>query len=584
MPVGAVYSEEETERRLAGKDWSEERKAAVRAEMAKRRAQQERPGLLRQGAGAFVEGASRTAGGFLDLANLLLPPSVRPSAFLGEGQSFGGIAMEEFPERTGIGAPPEPQGRGELITQTMARGAGSAAPTAIASPGLLPALMEVSSGVSGEMGSEAAKQAALPGWAQFGAGLGASMLPGLASAAGRFGVNLVKGLRNSSKTAATAVRDANLDALEEATDALFSGADSNPAIAQSAFRKQAEQAAQKLDEAFAGVGNIQGIGTDRIKASAAAVMDDAQESQALGALYPWVRRITRKMGGEADLQELRRLRSNLSRTIREKLRGEGSNIRRASDMIAAIDQTLDDVAARTGTDDIEALHRALDMAKGNARRFGPDSVPAQLFDQFAEEGLNVGFHRLVVQSDRPVDALMALRNAVGDDPRAWAGVQRLVRDEVMGADLEKLATPASITAAWRKLRTRKDRAIWEAAFGPGSADTARRFLVKVRELARGGQLPIDMTAPNAGIYGAVARMQLREAAYRALRAAGSAPRPVDTNRLIAEAANDPALARGFTEQLSKAEYAVWLRRVQNYIGKPLRAAQASGLLGSDTAQ
>lgn len=540
----------------------------------------DRPGLLTQAGGAAAQGAARTAGLLDSVANLpgavfdrvfdpgqTSPPSGRFAPTFGPGVARAGQAL--------FGETPEPETGAERLVQSSARGAGAAAPTMLLPGGGMGlgarAVWDLLSGATGELATDTAAAGGAGPVGQFAAGLLGGLTPNVARGAGSRAMRFARSEQ---------IRDTNLVALEEATDRLFRTSD--PVDAQVAFRQRAEEAAAKLEEAFSGVGNVEGIPTARIKAAAQSIRDETLgEVKAAGALFPWLRNIEKKVGNETDLKTLRRLRSQLSRTIREDLRGQNQKIKWASDLIGEIDGTLDDVAQRSGTQEIESLRRALELAKDNAKQFGGGSVAARLFEDFATEGLNEGFRRRVLNAPKPVEAFEQLRRSVGDNPQAQAGLNRLVRDEVLGNELQAFGTPAGLSAAMRRLGKRRTGALWEAAFGPGSRENAQRFLRTMRDLSRRGQLPTDTSIPNTGIISSVMSANLSEAAFKAIRAVSGAaiPRPVDVRRLVTAAMNDPKLGRGFLEPLKRGDYDVWTRNLRNFLLTTTRSAQSSGLLG-----
>ncbi len=659
-------ADSELEARMAAAGMDPEMRARVRMENARRRSQ--------SGGGAFpniarfAEGVGRGTGGLLDLANMMMPPSVRPSAYLDEGDSFTDMGGREAMAAAG-GDPGPAKSALQEITQTALRGAGQAVPTAMAPGGVL---LNMAGGAVSEVAARAAEAAGYGKLAQFGASMAGGVLPGmvarvgtpvgsavLAATSSKIRGRLARKLaaetlgaeiqdrpraielltqeierplfgrastaqvlepiapslfQQETRTAAAGVagrdlnrelanlRRASTSEAREYAERMFPAGSVGDAVDQ--YAKQLDEMSQTVRAAYGAAGNLQGIPASRIKAATAKVAIEIGDEGK--RLFPQdLLRVISRYGDTVDLKTVERLSQRLNSDYRKLIAQPGTQREREllSWVKEAADSTLDEVAALGGADDIVALQRARAAAKVKGKLFDPDDPLNIVFGGKATregrvllEDLSKPFRAFLNNSPRASNSLNRLRLTLGDNPTAWAGVQRLMRDEIFGADFERIFAknrldPRGIDAATKALR-RHARA-FDVVYGEGASENAKIMLERMHQLTRGNAGTMAMAAPTgmnladpteqASAAMAFLSGDRTAALTRMFRAATgrSAKTLAEAQVLFAHALADPEIAKGYLEALPADAVPIWQQRARSALANSYRSSLSSFMGSSE---
>ena len=424
--------------------------------------------------------------------------------------------------------------------------------------------------------------------------------PGVAGLAGR----LARGdVGDDLRAGVIRLRRSNAEAAEAFARNAFPGG--RPAAAVEEFVSRLEKVSGSVDRAYRGIGTVD-VPVQKVKARAAEIAVEAGEE-----LRPFLPRgVLKIVGGYGDtvsLDDIDRLRQRiLAETEVARRGGKDRTVRFLNRLNDSIENTLDEVAAATGTENINALRRARGLSRLKQQRFGTDrrdrlggggsrrrQDPLNLLLRGEVENLQKGFASFLNRDPRTVEVLNRTRLTLGGNPQAWGGVQELMRAHIFGEDFGDLFRnvpgPARLGGT-RTIRKRLSRfgKEFDAVYGTGSTVQANRFLDRVDQLTSGQIARLDDTFA-AGLNdrdgGALARAQQAvvafiadgnprgavSAAYHAVT--GRLPSTLDeADRLMAQAIIDPTgVGRGFVEQLDSTALQNWQRRVQTFIGQPVRA-------------
>lgn len=380
------------------------------------------------------------------------------------------------------------------------------------------------------------------------------------------------------------LRKANEVAAARIANELLPGGVADEAVA--GFVKKAEQIRDEVSKAYAGVGNLTGIPTARIKLAAKNIAEEAGKEKADLLPKRVLSIIDKAYGDSVDLASLRRLRSRIGNdAARAGRKGSREKVRYLAQLTDAIDRTLDEIAIATGTSDVRALQRATSVRRAEGVLFDKRNRAAKAMLEM--EDSHKAFD-VVLRSNNPTEAIGKLRLIFHDTPEAWGGVQRLMRDKIIGENLENLATSGGAKKA-RKLLHQNKKA-FEAVYGPGSSRSADLFLARVEMMHRGvvgspgqaaqqgsGNLK-DITGPQfreqLSILGNVARNNWLEASFRLLaRVNGTTPKSLtDLHTFMGQALVDPAFAKGLLESIPEREFPRWAAKVQRWGARPVRSA------------
>jgi hypothetical protein len=366
--------------------------------------------------------------------------------------------------------------------------------------------------------------------------------------------------------------------------------------AVSGFVERAENLRNKVADAYADVGELTGIPTSRIKQAALDVAEDAGIEKKDLLPKRVLNIINKKYGDTVSLKAVNRLRSRIGADMAlARRKGNREKVRFLAMLMDPIDKTLDDIAVATGTADVLALRRATQLRRAEGVLFDPKNRAAKAFLEMEDsrKAFNV-----VLNSNRPTEAIGKLRLVFTDTPEAWGGVQRLMRDEILGEGLEALATRGGAKTA-RKVLARRRKA-FEAVYGDGSAKHADQFLGRVEMMHRGvvgspGQAAQqgssnlkDMQSPqfleSISVVGNMVRGNPLSAAWNAIRiATGRTPKSLtDLHAFIGRALIDPAFAKSLLESVPPREFPRWAANVQRWVARPVRSAVGTPLVaGAD---
>lgn len=382
------------------------------------------------------------------------------------------------------------------------------------------------------------------------------------------------------------LRRANKLAAQEAFESGFRAG--QPGAATEAWIRASDVMDAKVRAAWKGLRNLEGIPTSRVKESARFIRSEAGEE--LSRSMPKQQlRIIDKYGDTVDLASLRRLRSAVSQRIRGAVRDpeRAQEVFFLEQIKNSIDDTFDDVARIGGNEDIAALRKAIALRAEKGMKFPPKSKANKAMREF--DDLGRGF-RSILSSRRPVQEVRLLKNAFGDDPEAWAGIQRLMREEVFGEGLEGLNTAGRVRSAARRLSRHSDA--FDEVYGPGASKNARRFLDRLAQIQSGvvgtsaeaavtgsNVERLQAFMQNSGVVADMARGRPAEAALRVIGLVkGNSPKTLaEAERLLAQALVDPQVAKGFLETLPDQAVPIWAERVNRFLSRPTRALAGTGM-------
>lgn len=388
---------------------------------------------------------------------------------------------------------------------------------------------------------------------------------------------------------AAEIREFNtLAAAEEGRRAFPVGSPSNTTRA---YQDLLRRTKDKVSRAYRGIGDLDGIPTTKIKAAAAFVATDAGDE--LSNLLPKrALRIIEGYGDTVSLRSLQRLRRSVAASVRKaQRRGDSERIFYLNKLADSLESTFDEVAELGGAREINALRRARLIRSIEAERFDPRDPLNQVFDPQIED-MGRAFDKFLRTDKAPTESLRRLRLTMGDDPEAWGGVQRLMRDRVFGEDFDLLlnvdADQLTRSGANRALKNlRKLSSEFDAVYGSGASRHAEDFIRRSRQLSKGVVGKVDefaVTGSNVssqpaslqqvGVVADIARGDWTGAARRAFQmVSGRLPKTIEeADVLLAQAMVDPHLARGFLEELPAEAVDLWQRRARNFLSTPARSA------------
>ena len=381
-----------------------------------------------------------------------------------------------------------------------------------------------------------------------------------------------------------------------------------PVDTSETYINQLARVQNKVTRAYKKTGNLAGVPTRKLKAGAAFIAQDAGDE--LDHLLPKrALKIIEGYGETTNLRSLQRLRRSLGASVRKaKRKGDRERLFFLNKLVDSVEQTFDEVAEEFGSVEINALRRARIIRAIEAERFDPSDPLNKVFggelkrgEVVLPEDMGREFNRFLGNSKTPAQDLRRLRLTLGRNPRAWGGVQRLMRDRVFGEDFELLfnveGNNLTMSGANRALKNlRKNAESFDVVYGPDAAKNAENFIRRARQLSRGvvgttGEFATTGTGfkqgppvslEQIGIGADLARGDFKGAAFSAFRLAmGRTPKTIEeADVLLSQAMVDPALAKAFLEELPAEAVDAWQRRARNFLAVPVRStAGAVGRTG-----
>jgi hypothetical protein len=298
------------------------------------------------------------------------------------------------------------------------------------------------------------------------------------------------------------IREANKQAIEaHARRNLSPGAGRDADIAMQQFRAAAEGLKAKVNRLYnhpALQDNIEGVPTNLLKSQVAEIIKDAGV-ELDDKLPKNVMNIITDYDTTTDFQSLRRLQRRIGAEIRAVERESPETARYLTILDSAAVDTMDELAKATGTTRTLALQRAKDAAKqekflfGQFRRgkFGRTVIRERnpLTAAFLATDDSAKGFRNIWRSGKPAKNLRDLRTALDNSPDpdgAWAGVQQLAMDEVMGPNYGKLSK-GDFSGARKALQGKEEA--WDELFGRGAVENTREVLDRFEKISS-GKLPI----------------------------------------------------------------------------------------------
>lgn len=367
-----------------------------------------------------------------------------------------------------------------------------------------------------------------------------------------------------------------------------------PGAASAMYLDRLRRIKSKVERAYRGVGDLEGIPTHKLKAASAFVRQDAGDE--LESLLPKRSlRLIEGYGETTNLKNLQRLRRQTGAEARKAMR-EGNSERAffLNKIVDSIEETFDEVAEIGGATEINALRRARTIRAIQAERFDPkDPLNRVLGGEF--EDMGKAFNRFLNTERRPVESLNRLRMTLGGNPDAWGGVQRLMRDRVFGEDFDLLTDIGNETlsrsGAGKALKNlQKLSREFDAVYGTGASENAEQFIRRAHKLSRGvvgkpeefavtgsNVAPSSQMNEQAEILADMARgstLWWRDVAVKAFRlVTGNNPRTLrEADALLAQAMVDPKMAKAFLQELSPQQLERWQRRARAFLENPVRTA------------
>lgn len=384
----------------------------------------------------------------------------------------------------------------------------------------------------------------------------------------------------------------NARAARDLGESLFGVGSPEDAIAD--FAAKLARVRAKVATAYARAGDLGGIPTRKVKAAAALVAQEAGDELA-SALPHRELRIIAGYGDEINLRRLDNLRKNLvEQATRAAREGKANRARVIGKVVDAIEETFDEVAEAGGGEKVRALRVAQQTRRLQAERFDPKSRRAgrNLLHEILGgeyENLPERFGKYLRGAKRPAEGLSRLRLTLGDNPEAWGGIKKLMRDEVFGEDFSRLFTESGekLGKSGSALASlKRHRASFEAVFGEGSARQAEELIRRAKRLGTGvvGRKAFDATTASGkdvaetlrihqGIVADLSGNRYGSAAIRLYRMLkGHMPNTMEeADEVMAEALLNPGVAEGLLSELPPAAVAPWLQRAQRTTGRGIRA-------------
>lgn len=353
--------------------------------------------------------------------------------------------------------------------------------------------------------------------------------------------------------------------------------------------KAAFEKGSKLQEA---VPNFGGIDPSIVQSAAGDMVAKASRSGALQKMLPqdllddiagW--------GDDIELEDLRAVRSaaqakfrNLGPTARDTVEAKWLN-----DIVTATKTTERELAKRAGgkTRQIALLDEANEAWARAKNLYGRNTPQMKAFNDY--DDIAKGFRAQVLNNKRPGKVLREMMDAVGDNDEAMMGLQRLVRDEVFGADMEGIGKLATIG------KINRHKVAIETVYGKGAANRMRRLVADVqraknsrigsRNLRRGvgsgrmgGRGALAAGAMDWGV-GYINEGAARTTARKVARLMGE-KNPLDNEDveiIISHALEDPLVFAGLMDELPAKAVPIWRERVRARLARRGARAYAAGL-------
>lgn len=355
------------------------------------------------------------------------------------------------------------------------------------------------------------------------------------------------------------------------------------------WQSELAQIRAQVKAAYDGIGDIQGLSTDKLDAAALWVTGHAGAEKANLLPKRQLRMIEsyhpvdpdgNPLPPEVSFKQLQRLQSSIKNDIRIARRsGDRERAFYLTKLSDGVEATFADVAAAGGSSEVNALRRARDLRHMEGQLFNPKDPLNKVLGGESED-IGAAFTAYMNTAPRPATDLKRLEATIGQDPQAWAGVKRLVRDHVFGDNFSVMfgTEPGSTelvrsgTNAVIKNIT-KYREVIDTVYGPGSADNAMDFARRARDLATGesakiqrfGAVRLDepSDAAQAGTVAEIATWNPVRAGIRAAALAyGRLPdTQEEANMILGLAAFNPEIAKGFLERLPAREAMAWKTKV-----------------------
>lgn len=368
-----------------------------------------------------------------------------------------------------------------------------------------------------------------------------------------------------------------------------------PPIVQ-AYEKRLYGMKKAVETAYARVGELRGLPDDALRKAAAQVRLDTYPMATSLQPTELLEKIDflRKRGTGVNLSELRQFDSLVSKTWFND--GKPLSLREQSliGMIDdAIEKTYDDVAAAGGGESVNALRKAIKLRRLQGTRFNPEDPLYHLFrGKWKPIDFDDAFESILKRKEIPkgegsrtkipdaVTTLSVLKRTLAGDPKAWAGVQRLVDRQILGPEYNLLFEEGKIAkggANQALANLRKYREVVDVAYGKGAAENAIDWIGKAERagtqrinLAQSAPLPGESTLPQQlGGVAEVGSWNIRRALIRIVNIAiGRLPKTADeADQVFAGILFDKQIGRGALEPLPLEQIEPWKQRVGRWLAR-----------------